>query len=214
MASSTDHYQYSDARIIVFAKAPVPGKVKTRLSGMLGKRGAARLHARMVISMLAKLSASAMSPIALWCAPDCKHLFFMRCKKDYSVRLRSQSSGDLGQRMHQAFVSILDEAPYALLVGSDAPELSCEMIEQCLSILQKGNKDAVFVPALDGGYVLVGLKRPVKGLFSNISWGSTDVMKLTRRRLQKHQLDWVELPACGDIDTPMDLKRYRRNRYL
>lgn len=213
MANSRDHFRYPDTRIMTFAKAPVPGKVKTRLSGMLGKRGAARLHSKLVQMLLVRLSASALSPIELWCAPDCKHPFFASCKRDFSVSLRPQVAGDLGQRMHQAFVYTLNTAPYALLVGTDAPELPCDSLEQSLSALRKG-KDAVFVPALDGGYVLVGLKRPVRGLFANISWGSSDVMQETRKRLRKHQLDWIELPPCGDIDTPKDLKRYKRNTAL
>jgi hypothetical protein len=213
MINRKGRYRYPDARIMIFAKAPVPGKVKTRLSGMLGKRGAASLHSSLVQTLLAKLSVSALSPIELWCAPDCKHPFFSSCKRDSSVRLKSQAAGDIGQRMHQAFISTLKVAPYALLVGSDAPELTYDRLEQSLSALRKG-KDAVFVPALDGGYVLVGLRSPVRNLFTNISWGSADVMKETRRRLQRNQLDWLELPACGDIDIPEDLKRFKRSNPL
>ncbi|MCK4950793.1 MAG: TIGR04282 family arsenosugar biosynthesis glycosyltransferase [Gammaproteobacteria bacterium] len=201
---------YPESAIMVFAKAPVAGEVKTRLSSMLGARGAARLHASMVRHVLSRLDGCALSPVQLWCAPDCRHPFFSSCRRKFSVRLRSQAPGDLGQRMHRAFQFTLKSSPYALLIGTDAPELTGNMIKHSLLALKNG-KDAVFVPALDGGYVLVGLRKPVRGLFSGIQWGSEDVMKETRERLRKHQLDWLELPPCGDIDTKKDLKRMKRD---
>lgn len=201
---------HPDAALIVFAKAPVPGEVKTRLSSMLGARGSASLYVSMVRHILSRLNGSTLSPIQLWCAPDSQHPFFASCRREFSVRLRAQAQGDLGQRMHSAFQFTLKSSPYALLIGTDAPELTRDMIKHAFLVLESG-KDAVFVPAFDGGYVLVGLRKPVRGLFTGIQWGSEDVMKETRRRLRKHSLDWLELPPCGDIDTKKDLKRIKRD---
>lgn len=201
---------YPESAIMVFAKAPVAGEVKTRLSGMLGARGAARLYASMVRHVLSMLADCALSPVQLWCAPDSQHPFFSSCRREFSVRLKSQAQGDLGQRMHRAFQFTLKSSPYALLIGTDVPELTGNMIKRSLLALKSG-KDAVFIPAFDGGYVLVGLRKPVRGLFSGIQWGSEDVMKETRERLRKHNMDWLELPPCGDIDTEKDLKRIKRD---
>lgn len=201
--------KHPDAKIMIFSKAPIPGKVKTRLSGMLGKRGAADMHSRMLKYMLARLNSCNLSPVELWCAPDCRHPLFSSCRREFSVKTKSQAAGNLGQRMHHAFRLALDTSPYALLVGADAVELSCDMLEKSFSALRNG-KNAVFVPALDGGYVLIGLRKPVRGLFTDIVWGSADVMEQTRKRLRKHCLDWFELPPCGDIDTPKDLKRIKQ----
>lgn len=201
--------KHPEARLLIFAKAPVPGKVKTRLSGMLGKRGAANLHSRMVRYMLARANSCNLSPVELWCVTGCQHPFFASCRREFSISTKSQSAGDLGQRMYHAFKVTLNTAPYALLIGADSPELTYSAMEQSFSALRKG-KDAVFVPALDGGYVLVGLKKPVKEIFTGISWGGADVMEETRKRLRRQRLDWLELPSCGDIDTPKDLKRLKQ----
>lgn len=210
MSVSRNKVMYPDSAIMVFAKAPIAGEVKTRLSSILGSRGAARLHADMVKHILSGLDDCVLSPVQLWCAPDCQHPFFISCRRKFSVRLKSQSYGDLGQRMHSAFQTTLKSSSYALLIGTDAPELNSNMIKDSLLALKNG-KDAVFVPAFDGGYVLVGLRKPVRGLFAGIQWGSKHVMKETRRRLQRYQLDWLELPPCGDIDTSKDFKRMKRD---
>ena len=210
MPATEDNMIHPDAALMVFAKAPVPGEVKTRLSNMLGARGAASLYVSMVRHILSRLSGCTLNPIQLWCAPDCQHPFFSSCRREFSVRLSAQAQGDLGQRMHSAFQFTLKSSPYALLIGTDAPELTDSMIKDSFMALESG-KDAVFIPALDGGYVLVGLRKPVKGVFAGIQWGSKNVMKETRRRLRKHHLDWLELPPCGDIDTKKDLKRIKRD---
>ena len=100
--NNNDRYAFPSARLLIFAKAPVPGQVKTRLAGRLGPRGAAELYKKLLRRTLAMAAAARLCPLELWGAPDARHGFFIACQRDYGVRLRRQSSGDLGRRIHHA----------------------------------------------------------------------------------------------------------------
>lgn len=191
-------------KILVFARAPIAGKTKTRLVPALGKVGAARLHAELTRQTLEKVAALKNVDVELWCTPDMHHEFFVACAKEYGVLLREQTGDDLGQRMHTAFVSALHKSPWAILVGTDCPELKTADFEHSMTTL-RSDGDAVLGPAADGGYVLIGLKQPAEHIFSNIPWGSECVAELTRKRMQKAGIHWHELPIRHDIDIPADL---------
>ena len=202
-------FEFPEARLLVFAKAPVPGRTKTRLMSTLGARGAARLYAAMVRHTLSWAVRSRLCPVELWCAPACSHPFFMSCRRDFALRLQRQSGGDLGRRMHRALASALSRAPYAVLIGSDCPALTSDDVRKALAALQQGT-DAVVGPAEDGGYLLIGLRRPQARLFAGIAWGGARVMGLTRRRLEQLGLSWRELAPRWDVDRPADLRRWKR----
>ena len=191
---------------MIFAKAPLPGQVKTRLAGKLGQIGAARLYQRLLRRTLRLASQATLCPAQLWCAPDTRHGFFRNCRRDYGIRLRRQQGADLGQRMHHALNLVLRVAPYAVLIGGDCPSLGAVELDRALTALAAG-RDAVVGPAADGGYVLIGLRRPCAPLFRRIAWGNATVLAATRRRLQRAGLDWVELPPGWDVDRPADLRR-------
>ena len=191
--------------ILVFAKAPAAGHVKTRLIPRLGPEGAVRLHERLVERTLATAVAADVGEVELWCTPDAAHPFFARCAGRYGVPLRRQAGADLGQRMHDAFERTLARHARALLVGSDCPVLQPAHLREAFQALE--DHDAVFVPAEDGGYVLVGLKRAAPQVFERVAWGSPEVMAQTRSRLAAAGLDSHELPALWDVDRPEDLDR-------
>jgi rSAM/selenodomain-associated transferase 1 len=191
--------------IAVFAKAPVPGEVKTRLAPALGAEGAARLHERLVEHAIATAVEARLGPVTLWCAPDGSHPFFQRCAQRHGVALRCQEGRDLGERMHRAFVA--SPAPM-LLVGSDCPALGAGELRVAAEALR--THDAVFVPAEDGGYVLVGLARPDARLFEGFPWGTESVMARTRERLHDSGLRWHERPTLWDVDRPDDYVRLQR----
>lgn len=203
--------EFPKARLLVFAKAPVPERVKTRLAAKYGQRGAANLYKAMVRRTLATFSEACLCPIEIWCGPDTKHGFFTACRRDYDVRLRRQSSGDLGTRMHQALVKILAAHPYAVLIGGDCATLGADDVRFALKALEQGH-DAVLGPAEDGGYVLIGLRDPQPALFRDMSWGGVGVLAATRRRLASLELEWAELPMRWDVDRPSDVRRLRRER--
>lgn len=189
--------------IIVFAKAPVPGLAKTRLAPALGEAGAAVLAERMLRQALAHAVAADVGPVELCAAPDASHPALQAAAAEHGVRLTEQGTGDLGLRMHRAFARSLMHHGRVLLIGTDAPALDAGVLRQAASALQ--DHDAVFVPALDGGYALVGQRRADLRCFSDMRWSHDRVMEDTRERLRAAGVRWAELPAVADIDEPTDL---------
>ena len=190
--------------IAVLSKAPQPGTVKTRLIPTLGSLGAARLQRSLTLTALRLAKRFSPENTTLWCAPDTRHHFFRALNAYCGVTLSGQTGNNLGERMHRAFVK--RNGPL-LLIGTDCPVLQMEHLETASSVLHDG-KDAVFIPAEDGGYVLVGLRRPQSRVFENIDWGSDKVMEQTRQRLNELGLCWIELEPLWDIDRPSDLERF------
>ena len=189
--------------VIVFAKAPVPGLAKTRLAPALGADGAAALAARMLRHALAQATAAGLGPVALCAAPDTTHPALREAAAACGATLAAQGEGDLGERMHRAFSRHLALHGAALLMGTDAPALDAARLREAAQALQQ--HDAVFVPALDGGYALVGLRRPDARVFTGMRWSHAQVMADTRQRLRDAGLRWAELPAVADVDEPDDL---------
>lgn len=196
--------QFPDAVILVFAKAPIVGDVKTRLIPALGAAGAAGLHARLVRHTLATVTEADICPVQLWCAPNTCHAFFAECQRGFGVTLHAQQGSDLGARMAHAFDAALREYRQAVIIGSDCPLLTAQDITTTLTALRT-DCNAVLGPALDGGYVLLGLKQAPPTLFDNIPWGTANVLALTRERLQQLQWRVTELTTHWDVDRPEDL---------
>ena len=196
----------TSCRIVVFAKAPEPGKVKTRLIPALGEAGAAALHRRLVMHSLRAAQEADLGPVELWCAPDTRHAFFAECERGFGVSLHSQCEGDLGARMRRALEEVLGRAERAILVGSDIPALSAQYLRDAERALS-GARDVVIGPAEDGGYVLIGLKRSDPELFRDIPWGEPEVLAETRGRIAALRWRCFELPALWDVDRPEDLER-------
>ncbi len=192
-------------RVAVFAKAPVPGAVKTRLAALLGPDGAAALHAGLVRHALAAAVQSGVGPVELWCAPDETHPFFERCAAQFRVALERQQGDDLGERMRHAFENAHARGAALLLTGSDCPALDATALRTAARELS--SHDAVIAPAEDGGYVLVGLATPMPRLFEAITWGGSAVMGESRVRLAEMGVRWKELDTLWDIDRPADYAR-------
>jgi rSAM/selenodomain-associated transferase 1 len=194
--------------IMVFARAPVPGQCKTRLIPALGEQGAAALHEKLVRRALAAGCEALPEALQLWCAPDASHAFFAACARDYPISLHAQSGMDLGARMHQAFEHALQRYEKALLIGSDIPGIDAAYLLAAAAALD--HKPAVFGPAEDGGYVLVGMKIAGRELFQDIAWGGPRVMAQTRERLRDLGWQAAELASLWDLDRPEDLARLQR----
>lgn len=196
---------FPDARILIFAKAPAPGRVKTRLIPALGAQGAADLSARLLEDTVSRFAAAGLAPIELWCAPDPGADPFPELASRYGLWLYRQQGADLGERMRNAADGALERSSAVVLVGTDCPLLDATYLEQALALLE-GN-DAALGSAEDGGYVLLGLKQPASSLFSDMPWGSGRVTSITRERMQALGWKWVELPTLWDLDRPEDLQR-------
>jgi len=202
-----------EAALVVFARAPEPGRVKTRLVPLLGEKGAARLHARLVERTLRTAAASGFDDTYLYCSPRTRNDFFERMQDRFGLRLCSQGQGNLGDRMYRAFERALRRHSFAVLVGSDCPALRPTDLRAAARALRAG-ADAVLVPAEDGGYPLIGLRRVSRRLFDGIAWGSPRVLAQTRRRLNALRWRWRELRTVWDVDRPEDVLRLRRSRLL
>ena len=199
-------YRYPQGRILVFARAPHPGQVKSRLIPKYGKRGTAQLYRLMLRDVLRTMKG--LAPMQLWCSPNASHAYLRDSAREANASVHVQKGADLGQRMFSALESTLNEAPWAIVVGSDCVSLSPSDMDVACASLQHG-KSAVLGPALDGGYVLFGLRRLEKGLFQPMPWGTDRVLAKTRQRLLRFDYDWAELPVRWDADLPREVRRWQ-----
>jgi uncharacterized protein len=197
-------------RLIVMAKAPRSGLAKTRLAPALGADGAARLAARLLDHTLQQARAAGLGDVLLACAPDTTHPAFAAQAALGGVTLAPQGEGDLGARMQRLLAHALASASRALVIGTDAPALDAAVLRAADDALAQPDTDAVLVPAADGGYVLLGLRReaaPRAGsLFETLPWSTPQVLTETRRRLAAAGLRHTELATLHDIDEPADLQ--------
>ncbi|WP_456377466.1 TIGR04282 family arsenosugar biosynthesis glycosyltransferase [Thiolapillus sp.] len=197
----------SRGSIIIFARAPIPGAAKTRLIPALGKHGTAQLHASLVEHTLSRVCEASPTNAMLWCTPSIQHPFFRYCHNQYGITLHEQKGKDLGARMHHAFSSALHNSSWAILLGTDCPNLSADDLTLAIETMQSG-ADAVVGPAFDGGYYLLGLRKPAEALFNNMPWGTDEVWNLTRQRLLDLDLEHATIPWQHDLDRPEDLKHF------
>lgn len=193
-------------RIAILAKAPIPGYAKTRLIPALGAEGAAKLQEALILRTVDTALGANLGPVSIWCAPDRRDPFFSAVASRNPARLHEQGLGDLGDRMHAAFVVETVASP-TLLIGVDCPPLTPAHLRVCADCLRSGD-DAALLPAEDGGYVLIGLRRPEARLFAGIEWGGPTVMAATRDRLQELNFRWSAPETLWDLDTPEDLLRW------
>ena len=201
-------YKYLDAVVLVFAKAPVAGEVNTRLIPDIGVEAATELQSELVHSRLRNLHQERLCETQLWCAPDIGHEFFQGCKKQYDVTLFAQRGDDLGARMSSAIKESLRNYKRVVLIGTDAPSLTSNHIEQSISKL--ADNDVVITPAEDGGYVLIGMSRHCHAVFQSVPWGTDRVLACTRENFKVNDLIYDELETCWDIDRVEDYWRYKK----
>jgi rSAM/selenodomain-associated transferase 1 len=197
------------AAVAVMAKAPVPGLAKTRLIPLLGAVGTARAQRGFALRALTTVRHSATGPLTVWCAPDAQHRFFRSLRARHGVTCLPQPAGDLGHRMAVAMQAHFQSHPHLplLVIGTDCPVLTATHLQQAADALQ--TFDAVLIPAEDGGYVLIGLARPLPTVFERVDWSTERVLAQTRERLSEAGTAWQELPALWDVDEPADWQRWQ-----
>ncbi|MFH1815745.1 MAG: TIGR04282 family arsenosugar biosynthesis glycosyltransferase [Pseudomonadota bacterium] len=191
--------------VLVFARAPEAGRTKTRLMPLLGADGAARIGAQLTERALQIAVDAAIGPVELWCAPDCSHDFFNSCRDRYGCSLHAQACGDIGARMAHAFDDALRRHAGAVLTGADAVSLQPADLRAAATALL--SHDAVFAPAEDGGYMLVGLHVRQPALFEGIEWGSAGVWQQTQAVAGRLGLHVQTLATGYDLDRPDDYRR-------
>jgi len=197
----------NSAALIIFAKAPVEGYVKTRLCPPLTPDEAASLHGSLVLDLLERCQSLQGCDRILAGAPSPEHPFFGAMKTRFKIPIWGQVGEDLGARMAHAFQSALG-SPYqwVLIVGTDIPGITVSLISTALKSLQ--NHDIVLGPTVDGGYYLIGLRSPVPELFEHIPWSTDQVLSLTKEKAQSLGLSVKVLPMLRDLDTMEDLQAF------
>jgi rSAM/selenodomain-associated transferase 1 len=201
--------QPADGALVIFAKAPVPGQVKTRLCPPLTSDEAATLHGSFVIDTLERTRTAVMTfrlPLDRYmaCAPSSTLTFFKIMEERHAVRLLDQVGEDLGDRMHHVCETLFDRGyGRVLIVGTDVPSLPLGYYRQALELLDQ--QDIAIGPALDGGYYLIGLKKPAREIFSDIRWSTDQVLTLTKEKAAGLGFRIGELPRWRDVDTVDDL---------
>ena len=188
--------------LLIFAKAPRPGAVKTRLARTLGNERAAALYRRMGRLVVDRV-ADAPATVTVCYTPDGAEEEVREWLGPGAARYWPQGSGDLGARMSRMFDRALESPGRAIVIGTDAPAVDEKTIRRALQALDSA--DVVLGPSRDGGYYLLGLRRPRPELFTGIRWSTGSVMSATVERARASGLDVTFLEVESDIDTAADL---------
>jgi rSAM/selenodomain-associated transferase 1 len=200
----------SEGAVVIFAKAPRPGRVKTRVAAGIGEWAAAELQAAMLADTAEIVSGAFRSgnrKVALFCAAaEADDADPLRALLPPEFDLVRQGEGDLGERLARVFQSLLDGRAGLLALGGDCPDLTAGLTRRAVEALERA--DGVLGPARDGGYWAIGLRRFEANLFSDMPWSTADVADLTRRRFRERRLRLEELPVLADLDTPADLRAW------
>lgn len=190
-------------RIIIFAKAPIPGRVKTRLIPALGAAGAASLARYMLLRTLDTALAAAIGQVELCMTPRSDNLAWGGFFLPLGTQVSDQGRGDLGARMARAARRALTQNGRVLLIGTDCLQRSCLHLRRAAEALD--THDAAIYPAFDGGYTLLGLRYFHPRVFEDIPWSTSAVTELTLARMQElHCRVWIG-DLLPDIDEPGDL---------
>jgi rSAM/selenodomain-associated transferase 1 len=191
--------------VVVMAKAPVAGSVKTRLVPALSLAEAADLYHCFFLDTVELVREVPAARVLAYAPADARPWFGALCP---DFELLPQTVGDLGARMAAVFDTLFARrAGPVVLIGADAPTLPAHHITRALAALARGATDAVLGPAEDGGYCLVGLAAPQPALFADVPWGTAEALARTLEHAAARTLRVVTLPSWWDVDTPDDLRR-------
>jgi len=194
-------------RLIVFARVPARGRVKTRLAAVIGDEAALDVHRRLLSQTLATAAAAGVESLELCVAGDDEAGECAGLAAGCGAELATQQGETLGERMRESLARGLAEGFVPVLIGCDVPSLRVGDLLDAFDAL--GEHDAVFAPTEDGGYALVGCRSRVPDVFDGIRWGGPDVMADTRARLRFAGVGWAELRTQWDVDDAGDLARWQ-----
>lgn len=190
--------------LYLFAKSPIPGKVKTRMRSHLSDVACADLATEMLYESADKVAKHWPGKLVLCVTPDRLDPHFELISKQYNSEIVEQTKGDLGDRMRHVLVKGISEAGAAAVMGCDVPQIDGHVLTQAEEYLRKGEN--VIGPAEDGGFYLLGLREVYQELFASIEWGGDKVLESLLQRSRKNNLSFKKLEALRDIDRWEDLK--------
>jgi rSAM/selenodomain-associated transferase 1 len=189
--------------IIIFAKAPLKEHAKTRLAGHLTDEERLNFYESLLKGTVNKLTGLEGIDTLICYWPVDANNYFMQ----FGLKMYPQSDGDIGIRMFNALKKIFDIGyKKAVLVGVDVPEISSETTLTAFKMLDK--KDIVFGPALDGGYYMIGMKRPLLEIFEGIDWSTEATLRQSMEKASEQSYSLAFTETLLDIDTPDDLNTY------
>jgi hypothetical protein len=187
--------------VLLFAKAPEPGKVKTRLLGSCAPEEAAALYRGFLLDSAALLRASGARLKVVACEPAEAQRELAALLGEGELVFVPQPQTGLGERLARLFAWAFGQGMERVLaLGSDSPSLPLACIDEALALLEE--REVVIGPSTDGGYYLIGLRRPTPELFAGIAWSTGQVLAQTLDRLGGRSLGL--LPMWYDVDTPQD----------
>jgi hypothetical protein len=191
--------------LLLFAKAPRPGRVKTRLIPRLGPEGAARTYRRLAARAAGEARAVARPGLVRIAAIDPPEaLGDAHGWLGDGFAFEAQDPGDLGDRLASAFAAAFAAgARRVVVIGTDCPDLTAGGIDRAFRLLD--DSEAVLGPAEDGGYYLLGLARPLSEAFAGVPWSTERTAAVTAERIRAAGARISCLPVLRDVDTPEDL---------
>ncbi len=193
------------AALVILAKAPLPGEVKTRLFPHLTPEEAAQLHRVFVLDTLMRLKPLRDIRQYIACYPSSTDPFFKQLGHDYQIELIDQQGDHLGERMSGVVKTLMARGcQRVVLMGTDSPTLPVAYVEMAFEALQKC--PVVLGPSQDGGYYLIGLSRCIPELFEGIPWSTEKVFDLTLRKIHNLGHECEILPSWFDVD---DIKGFK-----
>jgi rSAM/selenodomain-associated transferase 1 len=187
-------------RLVIFARAPEAGRVKTRLSRALGDAAALAVY-RALLEDTCALAGQLAVARELCIAGPVDHPEILRLAAAHDLVVSAQPDGDLGARMDRVLAARLAGAERVCLVGADAPFVTRDDLDAAFLALV--DHEAVIGPATDGGYWLIGARQPLPELFSDMRWGTPEVLPETLRRLRGRRAALLQFRY--DVDEPADL---------
>lgn len=193
--------------LLVFARRPMAGKVKTRLVPPLSPEGAAELYCCMLDDTLAKIALlSGVAKFLFYEKCAGAREYFAECARDMTCL--PQRGNDLGERMAEAFRVVFAAGhEAAVIIGSDSPDMPLSFIEEAFAEMGGGGADALFGPSDDGGYYLLAMRELRGELFRNVPWSSGDVLRKSLDNAGNAGVKVSFLPVWHDVDTAEDLRR-------
>ena len=193
-------------KLLIFTKSPVLGEVKTRLQPEYSQEQSLLVHKNLLLNTLDRTKSIKGIDIELCCTPDRTTMFFLDCENKFPIALSNQYGADLGERMAFSFSVALQTYEKVVVIGTDCPDISEDYIAQAFLALD--DNDATIGPAVDGGYVLLGLRKFSPEIFQDVSWGSGTVFVQTENALNELSWSYTELGIMHDVDHAEDLQRY------
>lgn len=190
-------------RLIIFTRYPESGLTKTRLIPTLGAKGAATLQQQMTEYTLSKVR-ELHRPLSVEVWFTGGSLSMIQDWLGTNIVYQPQGEGDLGERIARSLsVAFQSGMERVVIIGTDCPDLNANLLTKAFHQLH--SHDLVLGPALDGGYYLIGLRCFILELFTNINWGTAEVLPQTVAIAKKLELSIAYLPQLADVDRPEDL---------